>query len=86
MRLQAARTLPGKERGHKLDKYKLGKVTKQVPAGGKVKLKLKVPKAGHGPAKKALERGKKVTAKITVKVTDAAGGSSSEKRTVKLKP
>lgn len=42
--------------------------------------------AARNPAKKALKSGKKVTAKITVAVTDAAGGSSSEKRTVKLKP
>ena len=66
--------------------YKLKSKKAQV-AGGKTKtLKLKPKKKGQ--AKRivgALKRGKKATAKLTVKLTDVAGNSETEKLRVKLK-
>jgi hypothetical protein len=56
-----------------------------VPAGGKVKLRLKVPRKARGQAKRALRRGRKVRAKIKITVKDAAGNSSSKSRTVRLR-
>jgi hypothetical protein len=66
-------------------RYRLGRAIKQVPAGGKVKLRLKVPRKARGVAKRALRRGRKVRAKIKITVKDAAGNSSSESRTVRLR-
>jgi hypothetical protein len=65
--------------------YRLGKATRRVPAGGKVRLKLKVPKKTRRLAKRALNRGRKVTARIKVTVKGATGISSSKSRTVKLR-
>jgi hypothetical protein len=66
-------------------RYKLGKATKRVRAGGKVKLRLKVSKKARRAAKKALKRRRKVTARIKVTVKGATGTSRSKRRTVKLK-
>ena len=66
--------------------YKLKPKKVQV-AGGKTKtLKLKPKKEGQ--AKRiaaALKQGEKATAKLTVKLTDHAGNSETEKLSVRLK-
>ena len=66
--------------------YKLKPKTAQVTAGKTKALKLKPKKKGQ--AKRiagALERGKKATAKLTVKLTDQVGNSDTEKLSVRLR-
>ena len=65
--------------------YRLRKATKRVPAGGKRKLRLKVPRKVRRAARNALRQGSKVRARIKVTVRGATGISSSTRRTVKLK-
>ena len=64
--------------------FKIKKVTKQVSAGGKVTLKLKLSKKARRGATKALNNGGKVTAKLKITATTASGNTDSEKRSVKL--
>ncbi|MDP1847761.1 MAG: ice-binding family protein [Solirubrobacteraceae bacterium] len=65
--------------------------TTRVPAGKTLTLKLKprgskaVAAAASRKIKAALKKGKKVTATITLKISDAAGARRTVKRTVKLK-
>jgi len=61
--------------------YKLKPVSGSVPAGGKIKLKLKVPKK----ALKALRKKGKATSIINLVAKDAAGNQSTGKFTSKLK-
>ena len=57
-----------------------------VAAGEKRTLKLKPRrKSGMRRIAKALSRGKSARAKLTVKLTDEVGNSTSEKLSVKLK-
>jgi hypothetical protein len=65
--------------------YKLKPVTKSVSSGSSKNLKLK-PKKSKDRKKiaKALKKGKKAKAKLTVKLTDEAGNSETEKLLVKL--
>ena len=69
---------------------KLTTTTTKVPAGRTLMLKLK-PKGSKKTAaaafkriKTAVDKGKKVTAAITLKIVDAAGNRRTAKRTVKL--
>ena len=66
--------------------YKLKPTTKDVSSGNKTTLKL-VPKKKMDKKKivKALKKGNKARAKVTVKLTDEAGNKESEKLKVKLK-
>ena len=59
--------------------------TANVTAGDKVKLRFKFAKKKLRKLKGALERGKRLKAKITVTATDAAGNVSTAAKTVKLK-
>lgn len=61
--------------------YKLKPVSGQVAAGGRIKLKLKVPRKGL----RALRRKGRATAIVNVSVRDAAGNQSTGKFTSKLK-
>ena len=66
--------------------YKLKSKKAQVAAGETKTLKLR-PK-NKGQAKRivgALKRGKKATAKLTVKLSDHAGNTESERLSVRLK-
>jgi hypothetical protein len=66
--------------------YKLKSKKAQVAAGNTKTLKLKPKKEGQ--AKRiaaALKQGEKATAKLTVKLTDPAGNSETEKLSVRLK-
>jgi hypothetical protein len=66
--------------------YKLKPVTKSVSSGSSKNLKLK-PKKSEDAKKiaKALKQGTKAKAKLTVKLTDEAGNTKTEKLSVKLK-
>lgn len=63
--------------------FKLVKRVAAAKAGKAVKLKLKVPKPARRAAAKALARGGKARAKLTVKAS-AAGKTGKAKRTVRL--
>jgi hypothetical protein len=65
--------------------YKLKSATKQIPRGGKAKLKLKFSKKALKAVKRALKRRKKIKARITVTVKDAAGNGATKKRSIRLK-
>jgi hypothetical protein len=66
--------------------YKLKPLTKSVSSGDSKNLKLK-PKKSKDKKKiaKALKKGKKAEAKLTVKLTDEAGNNKTEKLSVGLK-
>jgi hypothetical protein len=53
-------------------------------SGGTLYLNLKLTKKMRKQARKALDEGKKVRAKVTVRAKDAAGNVATAKRTVKL--
>ncbi len=65
--------------------FKLRSVKKQLAAGRKATLKLRIPKKALRAIRKALRRKRKITAKIKVRVTDARGNSRTSRRSVKLK-
>ena len=68
-----------------LKSYSLKKATKHLEANEKTKLKLKLPKKAYKKAKAALENGGKVTANVSVKVTDADDDVDKDNVKVKLK-
>lgn len=74
-----------KVRSVKARTYKLGKITKVLAKGAKLKFKIKLPAGRRKAIRRALRAGKKVTVKIKVVVTDAAGNDKTIKRNVKLK-
>lgn len=65
--------------------FKLRSTTRQVGAGRKAKLKLRVPEKALRAIRKALRRKRKVTAKIGLRVSDAAGNARTSRRSVKIK-
>ena len=65
--------------------YKLKPKKAKLAAGQTKTLKLKPKKAQAKRIAGALKRGKKATAKLTVKLTDQAGNSETEKLSVRLK-
>jgi hypothetical protein len=65
--------------------YRFKKVSRSVGANVKTKLRLKLSKKNLRAVKKALKRGKRLKAKITVTARDKAGNARSQKATVKLK-
>lgn len=64
---------------------RLKKASKQLAAGAQAKLKLKLPKQSSRTFRRALERRKRLTAKVTVTARDAAGNTRSAKRKIALK-
>jgi hypothetical protein len=66
-------------------KFVLSGSSVSIAAGGDATLALKAPKKARKAAAAALRAGKKVTAKVTVTVRDAAGNQSARTVTVKLK-
>jgi plastocyanin len=64
--------------------YTLKRVSRAVTAGQTVKLRLKLRKQALKAVKRALLRGRKVRAKITLTAKDATGKETRRKRTVRL--
>ncbi|MEA2123699.1 MAG: hypothetical protein QOI80_481, partial [Solirubrobacteraceae bacterium] len=64
--------------------YRLRSATRHVAAGGRAKLKLRVPKQALRAIRAALRHQAKLTAKIAVRVTDKAGNTRTSRRRVKL--
>jgi hypothetical protein len=60
-------------------------VTASVPAGGTSKLRFKFKKSSLRKIKKAIAKGKKAKAKISVTITDGAANQATVGKTVKLK-
>ena len=65
-------------------RYKLKPAVTQIATADKVKLKLRLRKTALKAIRRALERGKKVSAKVTVSAADAAGNLTTTQRTIKL--
>ena len=64
---------------------RLKKASKQLAAGAQAKLKLKLPNQAPRAFRRAFERGRRLTAKVTVTAKDAAGNTRSAKRKIALK-
>ena len=65
--------------------YRLKGSRKSVKAGRKTRMRVKIRKKHLRKVKKALRRKKKVRAKVSVTLRDAAGNKRTIKRTIKLK-
>ena len=66
--------------------FRLTPATKQIAAGGKATLKLKLKRSALAAIGRALKAGKGVSAKVTLTAKDAAGNVTTKRRTVRLKP
>ena len=66
--------------------YSFKKVRKEVAAGKSVKIRLKMSKQNLKKVKRALRRGRKLTAKVKIATTDADGNNSTTRSSIKLKP
>ena len=64
---------------------RLRKATRALAANIKTKLKLKLSRKARKAIKRAFTKRKRLTATVTVRVTDTAGNSRSGKRKVKLR-
>ena len=69
-----------------LKRFKLKPTSAQIPAGTTKTLKLRIPRKARKAAAKALKRGGKVSAKVTVTATDGARNTRTGRRTVRLVP
>ena len=65
--------------------FKLTPVTKQISKGGKATLKLKLKRNALRAITRALKKGKRVGAKVTVTAKDAAGNITTKRRTIRLR-
>jgi hypothetical protein len=66
--------------------YSFKKVRKDIAAGKTVKIRLKMAKKNLKKVKRALRRGKKLTAKVKITATDVDGNNSTKRSSIKLKP
>lgn len=65
--------------------YRLGAVKdRHVARGAKATLKLALPAKARDAIRRALKKGRKVKAVLTVRIKDAAGNAAATKRTIKL--
>lgn len=65
--------------------YRLGAVKdRHVARGAKATLKLALPAKARDAIRRALKKGRKVKAVLTVRIKDAAGNATATKRTIKL--
>jgi hypothetical protein len=65
--------------------YRLKPVSAKVAAGKTVTIRVKLSKQVLKAARRAIKRGKKVSAKLTILAKDAAGNRKAEKRSVRLR-
>jgi hypothetical protein len=78
-------TASGEGKLTKVKKDKVKPASADLGPGETTTLKLKLTKKTRKKAGKALDKGKKVQAKVTVDATDAVGNLATAKRTIKLK-
>jgi hypothetical protein len=76
-------SLPGAARAART--FRLKKVTKRIPGGGRATLRLKLSKQAHDAIERSLRKRKKVNVKLKLVVSDAAGNRRTLRRTVTLK-
>ena len=65
--------------------FRLKKASKQLAAGAKATLKLKLPKQASRSFRRALARRTRLTARLTITAKDSAGNTRSAKRKIRLK-
>jgi hypothetical protein len=65
--------------------FKLTPVTKQIPQGSKATFKLKPKRRALTAIGRALNAGKRLSAKLTATSTDVAGNVTTKRRTISLK-
>jgi hypothetical protein len=65
--------------------YRLKPATKRIARGRTARLKLKFSKRALKAVRGALRKRKKVSARVTVTVSDAAGNGTTQRRTIRLK-
>jgi lysophospholipase L1-like esterase len=66
-------------------RFKLRSATKQIAKGARATLKLRLQEKALTAIGRALGRGKRVTATVTVTARDAAGNATTKRRTIRLK-
>jgi spore coat-associated protein N len=64
--------------------YKLVTARRSLPAGGKAKLKLKLPRSLRKPLRAALKAHRRVVAPITISATGASGAASRVQRKIRI--
>jgi hypothetical protein len=65
--------------------FRLAPVSAGVVQGKRATLALKLPKRARAAVRKALAKGRRVSATVTVTVVDAAGNATHSKRTIRLR-
>ncbi len=65
--------------------YRLKRSTASLEQNVATKLKLRISKKARGPIRRALKRHRKIKAKLTISLKDAAGNTSTVKSTVSLR-
>jgi hypothetical protein len=80
LKATATVSLPGASRA-----LKLRAVTRSASSGKQVRLRLKLSGKTLRAVRRALRRGKKVIATVTVVATDVSGGTTTAKRKIRLK-
>jgi hypothetical protein len=65
-------------------RYHFRKASKRAVLGKMVKLRLRMTKKGLRAAKRAIKRGRRVRARVTIKAKDAAGNVRLAERTIRL--
>jgi hypothetical protein len=65
--------------------FRLKAVTAGVVKGQRARLALKLPSEARAAVRRALAKGRRVSARVTVTVVDAAGNRSQAKRTIRLR-
>ncbi|MGH2978640.1 MAG: hypothetical protein ACRDLQ_03265, partial [Solirubrobacterales bacterium] len=66
--------------------HRLRTTTVNAAANSRVRVKLRLPKKTKRAARRALRRGRRLRARISVTLRDAAGNTGSAKRAVRLRP
>jgi hypothetical protein len=64
--------------------YRIHSAPRQIPSGGKAKLRLRVTPSLRRALKRALRRGRRLRSRVVVTASDSAGNARSKRRTVTL--
>jgi hypothetical protein len=79
-------TVPGAGKARASKRFKLRSVRRSLAAGVKKTIKVRVARKLLGRVRRSLRRHRKLKARITVTVKDAAGNIAVKRRTVRLRP
>jgi hypothetical protein len=64
--------------------YRINSPPRQIPSGGKAKLRLRLTPSLRRALRRALRRGRHPRSRVVVTASDSAGNSTSKRRTVRL--